>query len=60
MIINLYCFGSDNLLTIRKSVMITILNILTYASIFILINIEFTFLLKDSSKILSNGSIRFN
>lgn len=39
MIINLYCFGSDNLLTIRKSVMITILNILTYASIFILINI---------------------
>lgn len=39
MIINLYCFRSDNLLTIRKSVMITILNILTYASIFILINI---------------------
>lgn len=39
MIINLYCFGSDNLLTIRKSVMITILNILTCASIFILINI---------------------
>ena len=39
MIINLYCFRSDNLLTIRKSVMITILNILTYASIFIIINI---------------------
>ena len=39
MIINLYCFGSDNLLTIRKSVMITILKIITYASIFILINI---------------------